>query len=79
MGCFIYISRLEKSPYADLFSPQVWHDVQQTFSRLCCGLMGLPRESPHYIWCASLTLANGILTRHVACARGRRQCQRSSR
>ena len=49
MGCLLYLNRLDRSPYADLFSSVVWDRTEYLFTRECCAIMGLPYESPLYI------------------------------
>jgi E3 ubiquitin-protein transferase RMND5 len=49
MGCLLYLNRLDRSPYADLFSSSIWDRTEYLFTRECCALMGLPYESPLYI------------------------------
>ncbi|KAJ3193452.1 hypothetical protein HK101_004805 [Irineochytrium annulatum] len=39
-------SRLARSPYADLLDPNLLPDIQTTFTRDFCRLMGLPSDSP---------------------------------
>ncbi|RHZ87800.1 hypothetical protein Glove_30g58 [Diversispora epigaea] len=49
MGALIYINRLSSSPYADFLSKDAWTDIQQTFTRDFCNLLGMACDSPLYI------------------------------
>lgn len=49
MGCFLFLSDLPNSVYADLISKHHWNDVISLFTRDCCSLMGLSYESPLYV------------------------------
>lgn len=47
MGCLLFMHQgLEKSPYAELFSEELWNDAKNTFSYDACKLMGLSVNSP---------------------------------
>jgi len=48
MGCFVYVGRLEKSPYSSYFHPNLWNDISHDFTSACCSLLGLSYESPLY-------------------------------
>jgi len=50
MGMLLYVDRLASSPYADLISPSHWADMEHSFTREYCALIGLPSESPLYVW-----------------------------
>lgn len=39
-------SNLANSPYADLFQPRLWDEVEQQFTREFCSLLGMSQESP---------------------------------
>ncbi|KAL1924445.1 uncharacterized protein VTP21DRAFT_4099 [Calcarisporiella thermophila] len=49
MCSLLFLSRLDRSPYADLLSPSYWSDIQHAFTTDFCRLLGLPAESPLYI------------------------------
>ncbi|KAG0301591.1 hypothetical protein BGZ98_008208 [Dissophora globulifera] len=49
MGCLMFIGRIHKSPYADLFAPNASDDIQHMFTRDYCSLIGLSQESPLYV------------------------------
>lgn len=49
MGALVYIDRLPSSPYADFLSKDAWTDIQQTFTRDFCNLLGMACDSPLYI------------------------------
>jgi len=46
MGCFLYQSRLESSPYSSLTSEALWTELVHEFSRDCCRVLGIAQESP---------------------------------
>ncbi|XP_055341912.1 E3 ubiquitin-protein ligase RMND5A-like [Paramacrobiotus metropolitanus] len=47
MGSLLFLNQgLEKSPYRDLISQDLWLDVSETFTKEACALLGLSMESP---------------------------------
>jgi len=47
MGAVMYAgSDLKTSPYSHLLDPCLWSEIEETFLRDACALMGLPIESP---------------------------------
>jgi len=49
MCCIIYMKNIKSSPYADLFAPNTNADIQHTFTRDFCSLIGLSCDSPLYV------------------------------
>eukprot|EP01112_Ceratiomyxa_fruticulosa_P022953 TRINITY_DN8579_c0_g3_i1.p1 TRINITY_DN8579_c0_g3~~TRINITY_DN8579_c0_g3_i1.p1 ORF type:complete len:459 (+),score=99.44 TRINITY_DN8579_c0_g3_i1:244-1620(+) len=53
MGSFVYTSRLTSSPYSNIFHPthlpSLWADVEHTFQKDSCSMIGLSQESPLYV------------------------------
>jgi len=57
--CLLFMDRIETSPYADLFSPQLLMETQMEFTKACCKVLGIAQESPLYlVVCAVSELAN---------------------
>jgi len=46
MGCLLYAGRLDRSPYQDLLSPELWEEAMEALHTEGCRLLGLPVESP---------------------------------
>ena len=47
MGCFLYLKQgLLKSPYAQLFAEDMWHDIQVSFSHQACRIIGIAINCP---------------------------------
>eukprot|EP01135_Chromosphaera_perkinsii_P009413 Nk52_evm89s1737 gene=Nk52_evmTU89s1737 len=49
MGSFLYVGRLDQSPYSDFFDPILWSEISHSFTRDCCTLLGLSYDSPLYV------------------------------
>ena len=49
MGSFLYVGRLEQSPYCDFLDPILWSEISHSFTRDCCTLLGLSYDSPLYV------------------------------
>src|SRR5690554_1098929 len=49
MGCFLFLGRLENSPYSSLLDPTLWAGIIHDFTRECCQLFGLSHESPLFV------------------------------
>jgi len=47
--CLLFMDRIETSPYADLFSPQLLMETQMEFTKACCKVLGIAQESPLYL------------------------------
>jgi hypothetical protein len=61
MGCLLYLGRLEQSTYAELFSPMAWENIELTFVKEYCALMGLSHDSPLHIIVMAGAIAVPIL------------------
>ena len=48
MNCVLYLSlaRLQASPYADLASPSIHHDLEPLFAKEYCASLGYSRQAP---------------------------------
>lgn len=48
MGCMVYLplSRLQKSPYADLASPSLHLELEPMFAKEYCASLGMSRQVP---------------------------------
>jgi hypothetical protein len=46
MGCLLYAGRLDRSPYQDLLSRELWEEAMEALHTEGCRLLGLPMESP---------------------------------
>lgn len=47
MGCLLYLKQgVANSPYASLFSEDIWNDIQVSFSHQACRIIGIPLNSP---------------------------------
>eukprot|EP00842_Homolaphlyctis_polyrhiza_P006471 jgi/Hompol1/6825/HPOL_005095-RA len=49
MCAILFTNKLATSPYADFLNPHLWIDIQTTFSRNFCQLLGLSSDSPLFI------------------------------
>ncbi|KAL2918412.1 hypothetical protein HK105_201812 [Polyrhizophydium stewartii] len=49
MCSILFASKLSVSPYANLLNPHLWTDIQTTFCRDFCMLLGLSSDSPLFI------------------------------
>ncbi|KAH6561196.1 hypothetical protein BASA50_001577 [Batrachochytrium salamandrivorans] len=49
MCSILFITKLSLSPYANLLNPHLWSDIQTTFTRDFCQLIGLSSDSPLFI------------------------------
>lgn len=51
MGSLLFLKfGIERSPYRDLMSQDLWVDVSETFTKEACALLGLSVESPLTVW-----------------------------
>ncbi|EGF79550.1 hypothetical protein BATDEDRAFT_89624 [Batrachochytrium dendrobatidis JAM81] len=49
MCSILFVNKLSLSPYASLLNPHLWTDIQTTFTRDFCMLIGLSSDSPLFI------------------------------
>ncbi|KAI8924507.1 CTLH/CRA C-terminal to lish motif domain-containing protein [Entophlyctis helioformis] len=57
MCAILFADKLSVSPYASLLNPHLWVDIQSSFSRDFCLLLGLSSDSPLFISVTAGTLA----------------------
>jgi len=63
MGCFAFVSRIAKSPYASFFTSALSDDAEQSFRRCFWAHLDLSEESPLYSVVACGTIALPVLMR----------------
>lgn len=58
MGCLLYPSKLQQSPYSEFFLPSLWDDFIKLFSRSACRARAIASEDPlqtMYVYITTLT------------------------
>jgi hypothetical protein len=49
MCSVLYLKKLDRSPYAQLYEEGAWDSIQHLFTKEYCHHLGLPSESPLYV------------------------------
>ena len=55
MGCLLWVGKLDKCPYSELFSPTHWETLADELTRQFCSFLGQSYESP-----LSVAVAAGV-------------------